>query len=182
MRNRLRALLTVVPLVLASAILILEPLFVRRLGVWGRRSGRIGRVRFRLSLAGLMLLLAADLTAAWLTPSGFAVIRLVRGYDAAKALWFTGPAVLGGLLSLAGVVILAAVAGCDDRWRGEVVPLLLVFVVTVVPIAAALSLASGFWDVRTVPRWGYVVGLPWLAAGIWLVTRRSGGRVSRAAA
>jgi hypothetical protein len=170
------------PGILASAVLILEPLLVRRLSVLGRRSGWMGRLGFRLSLAGLMLLLAADLTASWLTPSGFAVIRLVRGYEAASSLWFTVPAALGGLLSLAGAGILAA-AGRGGRMRDEMAPLLLVFVLTVVPIAVALPLASGFWDLRTFPRiWGYVVGVPWLGAGIWLVTRRSGGRASRAAA
>lgn len=170
------------PGVLISAVLILEPLLVRRLGGLGRRSGRVGRLGFRLSLAGLMLLLAADLTASWLTPSGLAVIRLVRGYGAAKALWFTAPAALGGLLCLAGVVMLAA-AGRYGRVREDVAPLLLTFAVIVVPIAAALPLASGFWDVRTFPWvWGYVVGLSWLAAGMWLVIRSSGGRASRATA
>jgi hypothetical protein len=169
------------PGVLASAVLILEPLLMRRLSVLGRRGGRMGRRGLRLSLAGLVLLLAADLTASWWTPSGLAVVRLVGGYEAASSLWFTLPAALGGLLSLAGAGILAA-AGRGGWMRHEMARLLLVFVLTVVPIAVALPLTSGFWDLRTFPRiWGYVVGVPWLGAGIWLVTRRCGGWASRAA-
>jgi hypothetical protein len=169
-------------MMVATSVVVLEPLLVRRLWVLGQRGGAMGVLGFRLSLVGLVLLLAADLAAYWwfLTSSG--VIKLVWGWEAAEGVWLRVPAYLALVFYLSGVVFLGAAVARTGLLIGEVASLCLVFALPIMPVIAALPIVYGFCDIRTIPSvWVYVLGLPWLSLGIWLVTRRSAGRVSGAA-
>jgi hypothetical protein len=167
---------------LATSVLVLEPLLVRRLWVLGQRSGAMGVLGFRLALVGLMLLLAADMTASWWFASGSGIIKLIWGYGAAKGLWLNVLAYLAILFYFSGVVTLGTAVVQAGPVLEEIASLLLVFALIIMPLIAALPIVYDLWDIRTIPKiWGYVVGLPWLSLGTWLVTRRSTGRVSRAA-
>lgn len=65
----------------------------------------------------------------------------------------------------------------------QVTELVATFVVILMPAIVALPLMVGFWDVRTFPRiWGYVLALPWLALGAWLLSRHDTRQVAGAAA
>jgi hypothetical protein len=171
------------PGVLAGAVLILEPLLVWRLRVLGRRGGRMGRLGFGVSLAGMILLLAADLMASWWFRQGSGVISLAWGPEVAKSMWIIVPACLAILLCVMGAAILGAGLARAELLVEERTALFVIFVLILMPVIAALPLISGFWDIRTISRiWLYVVGLPWLALGVRLVTRRSTGRLSGTAA
>jgi len=167
------------PGMLATFVVLLEPLLLRRLWVLGRRSGVLGVWGFRLALAGLMLLLAAALTAGWWFLSNAATIKFIWGHEAAKGSWFGMLVYPAILLCLAGVVLLSTRAVRTGLLIGEISSLFLAFLLIIMPVVAALPMAFGFWDVRTMSRtWAYVVGLPWLLLGSWLVTRPVAGFVS----
>jgi hypothetical protein len=174
------------PGVLVSAVLILEPLLVGRLQVLGWRGGSMGRLGFGVSLAGMILLLATDLAASWWFGRGSGFIALAWSSEAARAMWMIVPAFLAVLLCVAGAAVLGAGLARSElpvEERTVLFAVLAVLVLILMPAIAALPLVSDVCDIRTVPRiWGYIAGLPWLASGLWLVTRRSSGRISGAPA
>jgi hypothetical protein len=168
---------------LAVSVVIIEPLLLRKLRVWGRRTGRLGVLGFRLSLVGLILLLAAGLTASWWFSSGWSFINRVWGYEVGRRFWLSILAYVAIFLCLSGAGFFGAALVRTGPSIEEGAALFLALVLVVMPVTAALLEVHGFWDIRTIPRiWGYVVGLPWLALGVWLVGRRSTRRVSGAAA
>lgn len=171
------------PGALATSVVILEPLLVRRLRKLGRRSGPLGMLGFRLSLVGLVLLLAADLTASWWFGSGWTFIIRAWGYEVAKGLPLSVLAYVAMSLCFSGAISFGAALLKTGPSIEEGGSLFLAFVLVVMPLILALPIAYNLWDIRAINRvWGYVLGLPWLALGLWLVTRRNIGRVSGAAA
>ena len=168
---------------LATSMVILEPLLVRRLRKLGQRTGTLGRLGFRLSLVGLVLLLAADLVASWWLGSGWTFIQLAWGYEVARGLPLSVLAYVAMLFCLSGVIFFGAALARTGTSIGEGGSLFLAFVLVVMPLILALPIAYNLWDMRAINRvWGYVLGLPWLALGLWLVTRRNIGWASGAAA
>jgi hypothetical protein len=179
---------------LATSVVILEPLLVRRLRELGRRSGPLGKLGrspvgayatmgFRLSLVGLVLLLAAELTASWWFGSGSMFIRIAWSREAAEGFQPSTLAYVAMLLCLSGVIFFGAALARTGTSIKEGGLLFLAFVLIAMPLILALPIAYNLWDMRAINRvWGYVLGLPWLALGLWLVTRRNVGRVSDAAA
>jgi hypothetical protein len=169
------------PGMLATSVVILEPLLVRRLWVLGRRSGALGTLGFRLSLVGLVLLLAADLTASWWFGSGWMSIIRAWGYGVARGLPLSVLAYVAMFLCFSGAISFGAALLRTRPSIEEGASLFLVFALVVMPLILALPIAYNLWDIRAIPKiWGYVVGLPWLALGVWLITRRSVGRVPKA--
>jgi hypothetical protein len=136
-----------------------------------------------ISLAGMILLLATDIAAAWWFGQGSRVVRLTWSAQAARSQWMVVPACLAVLLCVAGAAVLGAGLARSELLAGERPTLLVIFVLILVPALAALPLVSDVWDVHTAPKvWIYVLGLPWLVSRMWLVVRRGAGRVPGATA
>lgn len=168
---------------LATSAVVLEPLLVRRLRNLGPRTGSLGVLGFRLSLVGLVLLLAAELAASWWFGSGFLFIRLAWGREATELFQPSVLLYVAILLCLAGVISFGVALARTRPPTAEGTALFLAFVLAAAPLILALPIAYERWDMRAISRtWGYALGGPWVALGTWLVTGRGAERGSAAAA
>jgi hypothetical protein len=109
-------------------------------------------------------------------------IRLAFGPETAEGFQPSTLAYVAVLLFLSGAIFLGAALARTRLSTEQGASLVLAFALVAAPLILFLPLAYNLWDRRALTRmWGYVLGLPWVALGIWLVTRRSGERLTAAA-
>jgi hypothetical protein len=161
-------------LVMGSA-LVIGPLLFWALREIGKRSGRAGRLGYRLALGGLMLNLFGILGYYWQ-----ALSIIGPGQQ-----WFNVIIYLGLLLCLAGVLWLAVAARRNKVLLDRVSLALLVLIPSALPLMWMLLLPIWFgfrilpaglsvalYDLGDIYKYEvYAVGLVWLLLGGWLVTR-----------
>jgi hypothetical protein len=168
---------------LVSGVLILVPLAAGTLRELGRRGGSEGRLGFGVSLTGVFLLLATDIVASWWYGRASGIIGLAWNREVARSIWVVAPASVAVLLCAAGAALLRRGLARRDVPIEEQAALAASFVLILLPAVAALPLVGGFWDPRAVPTvWAYVLGVPWSALGLWLISQRPDESISNAVA
>ncbi len=165
---------SMVPQLLATSAILLGPLFAWKFREIGRSAGRSGKIAYHIALAGLLLVIMANLMALALT--------MESSNPFIKAGSVMGPVILVGVvIYLAGVIWLywlERFSGTAAGWAARVLLALL-------PLGIPLTFMSTFitWKWPMSPVYGVPllwelphivslsIGLVWLALSVWVVTR-----------
>lgn len=170
-----------IPTMLTTSLMLLEPLLLRRLRSFGQHTGTLGKWGFRLSAVGLFLLLAKNLVRSWWSVSGATFIRLEWGYEASKVFRFSLLEDVALIFYLAGAILFGVALVRIEMSIKKGTLLLLAFVLAIAPLTPVLPIINDSWHWPAVSQmWLTVAGLPWIALGAWLVSRRGVGSVSGA--
>jgi hypothetical protein len=176
---------SLVPQFLATSAILLGPLFAWKFRQLGRSVGRGGKIAYHLALAGLLLVILANLAALMLTlPAPSASQATLAGRS------MTPLIVLGVATYLVSVLWLyrhEPSLGTASTWAER---LLLLTLPLAIPLAFMLIFISSRWPVSNlygVPLlWelphavSLSLGLVWLALSAWVVTREGETSIPRA--
>jgi hypothetical protein len=173
--NLVEVLRSLVPQYLATGAILLGPLFAWRFRQQGRSGGRGGFIAYHLALAGLLLVIMANLASLSLKmmvdrpgPAGSSMAPLI---------W------LGLALYLVGVVWLYRYRALPQTASGWAEAILLPLLPLGVPVALMLPFITWRWPVSNlfgIPLlWvlphavSLSLGLAWLGLSVWVITQRA---------
>jgi hypothetical protein len=165
---------SLVPQYLAMSAILLGPLFARKIRQIGRSGGRAGEVGYHLALAGLLLVILANLAGVALLPPSGRISASIRTAQTIGILLGLG-AYLVGLFLLYSDTPFGRTAP-EWVWR-----LLLVLLPLAIPVTFVLPFITDKWplsDLYGIPLLWRVphsvslsIGLVWLGLSVWVVTQ-----------
>lgn len=173
--NLVEVLVSLIPQFLATSAIVIGPLFARMFRQAGKLAGPQGKTAYHLALAGLLVVILANLAGMARALSGSSPLSSrSTSLDMANVLW------LGMLLYLAGVIWLYVKQGkpaSPEGWAARVLQLILPLGI---PLAFASTFISFLWPVSGlygIPLlWElpaavtFTAGLVWLGLSAWIVT------------
>jgi hypothetical protein len=167
---------SLIPQYLAASAILMGPLFARKIRQVGHSGGIAGETGYHLALAGLLLVILANLASLLLSmnsSSGHVASSRLVVEIAAIALGL-GAYLLGIFLLYRDIPFARAVTGWASR-------LLLAFLPLAIPVAFMLPFISSLWPISTlygIPLlWvlphelSLSIGVVWLALSVWVVTQ-----------
>jgi len=176
-RNLVELVRNLIPQYLATSAILVGALFAWKIRQAGRSGGRAGRVSYHLALAGLLLVILANLASLML------VMEAPYGISISSNRSLLAAILLGLGLYLVGLVFLYRDAPFARRAPGWAERLLLAFLPLAIPLTFSLPFISWKWppsDLYGIPLlWvlphavSLSLGLVWLALSVWVVTHRT---------
>jgi hypothetical protein len=175
---------SLIPQYLATSAILVGPLFAWKYRQMGRTLGRDGIIAYHLALAGLLLVIMANL-AGLMTTLQAPSANLAGSAASPMAL----AVVLGMGMYLAGVIWLYWNTPFPKTANGWAESVLLLVLPLGIPLILTLTFITWMWPVSSlygIPLLWVIphvislsLGLVWLALSVWVITRRGGS--SRAA-
>ena len=179
--NAVEVARSLIPQYLATSTFLLGPLFAWKFRQAGRAGGRGGKIAYHLALAGLLLVIMANLAGLMLT------LRVSSRSVASSSASSMAPAIVLGLgVYLVGLIWLYRYAPFDRTASGWAERVLLLLLPPAIPVIFMLTFITWRWPVSSlygIPLlWelphavSLPLGLVWLGLSAWAVTR--GGEAS----
>jgi hypothetical protein len=167
---------SLVPQYLATSAVLLGPLFAWKIRQVGRAGGQSGKIAYHLALAGLLLVIMANLAGLLRT------MQTSLPYNAGSASTSPELALMVGLVAyLLGVIWLYTYRQLPRTVSGWVALILLTLLPLAIPMVLLLTYLSWRWPVTSMYGNPLVWQLPhgvslslgvvWLVLSVWVITR-----------